>query len=138
MKSFLMKFDKSGNVTFVDEKDRAAYGRLLSSISSKNGGIEKARFEMVIRLPESKDINKNQINLFKVLISIIRKETGNDFDMIYNTLIENHFGSIINIESISTKEFSDFFESTLIFSREFFGLNITYNELSRNLEILNE
>lgn len=135
MKSFLMKFDESGNPTFVDEKDRAAYGRLLSSISNRYG-LESARFVMQIQIPKTKDINNNQINLFRVLVSIIRDETGNDYHTIFNTLIEKHFGSLIEIDTISSKEFSDFFESTLQFSQEFFGLNLTYNEETKQIEII--
>lgn len=130
-----MKFDKSGKPTFIDEKDRALYRGLLSQILNKYGS--NAIFEMEIRLHESKDITINQINLFNVLISLIRDYTGQDFNDIKNTLIQKYFGNHIEIDSISKKEFSLFFEFSINFCQEFFNLNVTYNEKTSKLEIMN-
>ena len=55
-----MKFDEKGKPDFLDQKDRAAYRLLLSSMKQK--GISK--FKMTISIIDSKNLTEKQIKLY--------------------------------------------------------------------------
>lgn len=130
MKSFIFKIQENGKADFIDEKDRAVYKRLLSSI--KASGRDKIK--ITIELVEKPKINEHQINLFKVLIVQICRESGMDYSTVENTLVSNLlYGKTIS--ELTNQEFSDFLEEVIIFCNEFFNLNVSFNEQTNLIDI---
>lgn len=124
MKDFLMKFDDKGKIAFVDEKDRAAYRLLLSSL--KRNGIFK--FKMSIDVWKNETISDKQKRLFKVLIDMISKESGNDIQTIEQTLISNFSHTKKDILEFNNEDFNSFLEWIIIFCNDFFNLNVSFND----------
>lgn len=124
-----MKFDEKGKPDFLDQKDRAAYRLLLSSMKQK--GISK--FKMTISIIDSKNLTEKQIKLFNVLVDMISSETGEDIQTIEQTLINNFSKTKKSITDFSNEDFSNFLEWTFSFCNEFFNLNVWINDFG-NIE----
>lgn len=130
MKSFIFKIKENGKADFIDEKDRAVYKRLLSSI--KNSGRDKIR--ITVELVETSKTNENQMKLFRVLIGQISKESGSDYSTVETTLVNNLLHGKL-VSELTNQEFSDFLEQVIIFCNEFFNLNVSFNEQTNLIEI---
>ena len=103
MKSFLMKISNEDKISFVDSDDRAVFKRLLSSFKSK--GI--SQYKITVESIDEQNLTEKQVKLFRVLISKIAEKTGNNFDIVEKTLVEEFLpGKNINI--FSKSEFSAF------------------------------
>ena len=124
-----MKFNEKGKPTFLDEKDRAAYRLLLSSIRKSNN-----IFVMKIEVYQGGRTTDKQGKLYNVLIDMIAKHSGNDFTTIEETLLSNFRKEKITIKDMNNEVFNEFIHWTAVFCNEFFDLNIDINEQG-NLEI---
>lgn len=131
MKSFIFKINENGRADFMDEKDKAVYKRLLSSIK-KSG---KDKFRIVIELlEEGNKITEKQQNLFNVIVNRIASHTGNDYNTVKETLVENNLQGK-DLTDLTSAEYSDFLERIIVFSNEFFGLSIQLNPETNHIEI---
>lgn len=130
MKSFIFKIQENGKADFIDEKDRAVYKRLLSSI--KNSGRDKIR--ITVELVETSKTNENQMKLFRVLVVQVSKESGSDYSTVETTLVNNLLHGKL-VSELTNQEFSDFLEQVIIFCNEFFNLNVSFNEQTNLIEI---
>jgi hypothetical protein len=129
MKEYLMKFNEKGKPTFLDEKDRAAYRLLLSSIKKSND-----IFVMKIEIYQGGRATGKQKQLYNVLIDMIAKYSGNDTSTIEETLLSNFKKEKITFNDFNNEIFNEFIEWTIVFCNDFFDLNININEQG-NLEI---
>lgn len=124
-----MKFNEKGKPTFLDEKDRAAYRLLLSSIKKSND-----IFVMKIEIYQGGRATGKQKQLYNVLIDMIAKYSGNDTSTIEETLLSNFKKEKITFNDFNNEIFNEFIEWTIVFCNDFFDLNININEQG-NLEI---
>jgi hypothetical protein len=129
MKEYLMKFNEKGKPTFLDEKDRAAYRLLLSSIKKSND-----IFVMKIEIYQGGRATGKQKQLYNFLIDMIAKYSGNDTSTIEETLLSNFKKEKITFNDFNNEIFNEFIEWTIVFCNDFFDLNININEQG-NLEI---
>ena len=119
MKSFLMKISNEDKISFVDSDDRAVFKRLLSSFKSK--GI--SQYKITVESIDEQNLTEKQVKLFRVLISKIAEKTGNNFDIVEKTLVEEFLpGKNINI--FSKSEFSAFMNWVVPFCADFFSIEI--------------
>ena len=119
MKSFKIKILENGTYHFLDKNDERVLQTLLSSLYKNN--IRK--IEMSFNQVEN-DISEKQSNLFKVLVNLIKKETGQDEKSIEESLVKNYDKNRIFVSQIKKEEFTDFLESCFQFAQEFFSINI--------------
>lgn len=131
MKTFVFKIE-NGKSDFIDSKDKAAYRRLILLLESK--GIKK--FKIVVEtLDDYGNLSESQLNLFMVLVSKISEFSGNDRGTVRTTLEKNLIGNNKRVEDLSKSEFSDFIEEAIVFSNEFFDMNISFNPETNYIEI---
>ena len=84
MKDFVMKHDENGKPTFVDKADKATFESLLLAYKERN-----SLFVMTIS-PYSKNINANQLKLWKVLVGFISEESGNEWKTVELDMSKDH------------------------------------------------
>ena len=97
MKDFVMKHDENGKPTFVDKTDKATFESLLLAYKERN-----SLFVMTIS-PYSKNINANQLKLWKVLVGFISEESGNEWKTVEQTILDNFSPTKRIVESILHK-----------------------------------
>lgn len=114
-----MKISNEDKISFVDSDDRAVFKRLLSSFKSK--GI--SQYKITVESIDEQNLTEKQVRLFKVLIYRIAKKTGNDFDIVEKTLVEEFLPGK-NINTFSKSEFSDFMNWVVPFCADFFSIEI--------------
>ena len=119
MKSFLMKVVNEDKISFVDSDDRAVFKRLLSSFKSK--GI--SQYKITVESVDGQNLTQKQVGLFKVLISRIAEKTGNDFDIVEKTLVDE-FRPGKNINEFSKSEFAAFMNWVVPFCADFFSIEV--------------
>lgn len=130
MKTFVFKIE-NGKSDFIDSKDKAAYRRLILLLESK--GIKK--FKIVVEtLDDYGNLSESQLNLFMVLVSKISEFSGNDRGTVRTTLEKNLIGNK-RVEDLNKSAFSDFIEKAIVFSNEFFDMNISFNPETNYIEI---
>ena len=114
-----MKISNEDKISFVDSDDRAVFKRLLSSFKSK--GI--SQYKITVESIDEQNLTEKQVKLFRVLISKIAEKTGNNFDIVEKTLVEEFLpGKNINI--FSKSEFSAFMNWVVPFCADFFSIEI--------------
>lgn len=122
-----MKHDENGKPTFVDKSDKATFESLLSAYKEKG-----SLFVMSIS-SYNKNVNENQLKLWKVLLHLISQESGNDWKTVETTLLENFSPEKKVVENFNNEEFQNLIAYSTNFANEFFGLNIIYeNEKFKN------
>lgn len=118
MKDFVMKHDENGKPVFVDKADKATFESLLLAYKERN-----SLFVMTIS-PYSKNINANQLKLWKVLVGFISEESGNEWKTVEQTILNNFSPTKRIVEDLNNQEFQDLLAYSTNFANEFFGLNI--------------
>ncbi len=122
MKSFKININENGDFNFVDKNDERVLKTLFSSLYKK--GIKK--LNLSFSNIES-NITDKQISLFEVLVSTIKKETGQDEKSIEECLVKNYNKNKSFVSEIPKEDFTDFLESCFHFTQEFFSINININ-----------
>ena len=74
--------------------------------------------------PYSKNINANQLKLWKVLVGFISEESGNEWKTVEQTILNNFSPTKRIVEDLNNQEFQDLLAYSTNFANEFFGLNI--------------
>lgn len=124
-----MKVSSTG-VDFLDPYDEKVYDSFIKQLKLK--GV--TRFVMRIE-PHSKPISTNQHKLWKVLLDIIKKETGNDLDSIEAAL--NKTGK--EVSELNHEDFNNLLEESFIICKEYFNLTLTIKnnriEVQTNLDL---
>lgn len=119
MKSFKIKILENGDFDFLDNNDKRVFKALLLHLfKNKITNVELSISEI------ENDISKKQINLFNVLVSLVKKETGQDEKTIEESLVQNYDKNKKYIAQITKEEFTDFLESCFHFVQEFFFINV--------------
>ena len=124
MIDFVMKQESEGVLVFNDEHDGKVYETFLSNIFNKDKNL---LLVVTISIKEKKT-NDKQILLWKVLVDFIAKESGNDGKTIEETLIKNNSMVMKKPEDMTNEELQNLLEKSLLFSQEFFGMNIQLND----------
>lgn len=124
--------DNPLRIVFNDSEDEKKYIRFIENLSKYLKQHKKQNFVMSFDLLENK-VSNEQIKLWNVLLSLIAKESGNDFYTTKET-IQNEC-NVLNVEELSKEDFSILIEKTILFVNEFFELNIIYNEKTEKFEI---
>ena len=74
--------------------------------------------------PQSKNINANQLKLWKILVGFISEESGNEWKTVEQTILNNFSPTKRIVEDLNNQEFQDLLAYSTNFANEFFGLNI--------------
>lgn len=122
MKSFKIKILQNGTFEYLDKDNERVQTLLL--FLYKNG---VRKMELTFSAPEN-NVTDKQINLFKVLVSTIKKETGQDEKSIEESLVKNYDKNKTFVSEISKENFTDFLESCFQFTQEFFSINLNIDE----------
>lgn len=130
-----MRFeDNPFRVVFNDKDDEKKYSRFLNLINQNLVDKNKNRvFVLTISIVEDL-ITKKQIKLWNFLVFLIAKESGNDFRTVNQTIL-NECGNGKEVEEMLKNEFYDFIEKTILFTSDFFDLNIIYNQETEQFDI---
>lgn len=113
---------------FMDLDDEVAFGRLLSSMKKK--GIKN--YKMTVELIDKSTITRNQLNLYKVLVSKVSEESGQDFDTTESTLLANALRSTslesADLTMYTQSQFELLLNNSILFCREFFNLSVEFDK----------
>lgn len=124
MKDFIFRQESEGVLVFNDEKDRKVYQAFLSNLYK----IDSKMLLVVTFTIKEKKTTQSQIQLWKILVDLISTGTGNDVNTVEETLI-NHNSSIRKkVEDMTNEELQNLLEKSILFSQDFFGINIQLND----------
>lgn len=124
MKSFVFKQESEGVIVFNDEKDREVYNTFLSNIYNKDKNL---LLVITISIKEKKT-TQSQIQLWKILVDLIANESGNDGNTVEETLINHNTSICKKVEDMTNEELQNLLEKSILFSQDFFGINIQLND----------
>jgi hypothetical protein len=124
MKDFIFRQESEGVIVFNDEKDRKVYEAFLSNIYRKDKNL---LLVVTISIKEKKTTEK-QIQLWRILVDLIAKESGNDGKTIEETLINHNTSVRKKAEDMTNEELQNLLEKSVLFSQDFFGINIQLND----------
>ena len=123
-----MTTDINGKSKFLDPVDKAAFESLLSAIhKSYTDQGKKVRYTITISTFE-KSTTEKQISLWLALVSLISKESGNDFRTVATTIL-NDFSQPLEIpEEMNNSRFQELLLFSTAFANSFFGINIALSD----------
>lgn len=124
MRDFICKTsDSEKGFDFIDEKDLASFLKLMSFI--KKRGVDK--FVISIKEYKKTTSTEKQINFINIMIDKISKESGQDFQSVKKELIGMK-SSKSDLEDMTYQEIDLFINEIIIFSRDFFNIDINIDE----------
>lgn len=123
-----MTTDINGKSKFLDPVDKAAFESLLLAIhKSYTDQGKKVRYTITISTFE-KSTTEKQISLWLALVSLISKESGNDFRTVATTIL-NDFSQPLEIpEEMNNSRFQELLLFSTAFANSFFGINIALSD----------